>query len=252
MVYPWSKKSKQEEEPPSEEVENIEEEKSEEKNDIIENNDKKEKSLENDKKEIEVWDNEDPRSIMLNILKLEGYKMNSGELFTAFKQASRNESEEGMMQDFKRSLEQLSELRKIKSDSDGNIMTVEEFDREKSQAKTEDEEVETSENEEVETIQNEEVETIQNEEVETIQNEEVETIENQKVETVEENLNEPENDDLDSIIKLKEETDSWLIEKLKDNGLSKENNELKKELEKIKDRVTKLENIIKNLTRAFE
>ena len=50
---------------------------------------------------------------------------------------------------------------------------------------------------------------------------------------------------------MKEETDSWLIEKLKNNDSSEDNEELRKEVEKLKARVEKLENIIKNLTNAF-
>ena len=56
-------------------------------------------------------------------------------------------------------------------------------------------------------------------------------------------------DDLESIIKLKEETDSWLIEKLKNNDNYEE---LRADIEELKERVSKLENIIKNLTRAFD
>ena len=62
MKYPWNKKGKEE---ISDEREAID---SEEDN--------------------TVWDNGDPRAILLNILKLEGYKMDSGELFNAYRAAS--------------------------------------------------------------------------------------------------------------------------------------------------------------------
>ena len=55
-------------------------------------------------------------SLILNILKLEGYKMDSGELFQAFREAG------GEMENFKGELDKLSEVGKIKSDKDGNIM----------------------------------------------------------------------------------------------------------------------------------
>ena len=64
---------------------------------------------------------------IVNILKMEGYKIDSGNLFIAFKEAG------GEMRDFKPALDELTEEGKIKSDSDGNIMTVEDFQREKSQ-----------------------------------------------------------------------------------------------------------------------
>ena len=50
-------------------------------------------------------------------------------------------------------------------------------------------------------------------------------------------------------IKLKEETDSWLIEKLKNHN---DDSELLDEIRSLKERVEKLENIIKNLTKAFK
>ena len=52
-----------------------------------------------------------------------------------------------------------------------------------------------------------------------------------------------------NIIKLKEETDSWLIEKLKNHN---DDSELLDEIRSLKERVEKLENIIKNLTKAFK
>jgi hypothetical protein len=139
---------------------------------------------------------------------MEGYKLNSGELFVAFKEAG------GEMSDFKGALEELTSERKIKSDADGNIMTVEDYQREKSQ---------NSDKEETEEIIND--------------NED-------KTEEVNDNEN-----DLESIIKLKEETDSWLIEKLKNNGTD---DSLRDEVKELKERVAKLEKIISNLTRAFD
>ena len=141
---------------------------------------------------------EDAKNYITNILKMEGYKLNSGELFVAFKEAG------GEMSDFKGALEELTSEGKIKSDADGNIMTVEDYQREKSQ--------------------------------------------NNDKEETEEIINDNE-DDLESIIKLKEETDSWLIEKLKNNGTD---DSLRNEVKELKERVTKLEKIISNLTRAFD
>ena len=138
------------------------------------------------------------KTTIVNILKMEGYKLNSGELFVAFKEAG------GEMSDFKGALEELTSEGKIKSDADGNIMTVEDYQREKSQ---------TNDKEETEEI-------------------------------IDDN-----EDDLESIIKLKEETDSWLIEKLKNNGTD---DSLRDEVKELKERVAKLEKIISNLTRAFD
>ena len=130
---------------------------------------------------------------IVNILKMEGYKIDSGNLFIAFKEAG------GEMSDFKPALDELTEEGKIKSDSDGNIMTVEDFQREKSQ---ESDNVEEEENIEKES------------------------------ETTADDDNE-----LESIIKLKEETDSWLIDKLKNEGseedLKIEVQELRKRVEKL-------------------
>ncbi len=70
---------------------------------------------------------DDAKNYIINILKMEGYKLNSGELFVAFKEAG------GEMSAFKGALEELTSEGKIKSDADGNIMTVEDYQREKSQ-----------------------------------------------------------------------------------------------------------------------
>ena len=152
---------------------------------------------------------EDAKNYITNILKIEGYKLNSGELFVAFKEAG------GEMSDFKGALEELTSEGKIKSDADGNIMTVEDYQREKSQNNDK---------------------------------EETEEIINDNEDKTEEVINDNE-DDLESIIKLKEETDSWLIEKLKNNGTD---DSLRDEVKELKERVAKLEKIISNLTRAFD
>ena len=148
----------------------------------------------------------DAKNYIINILKMEGYKLNSGELFVAFKEAG------GEMSDFKGALEELTSEGKIQSDADGNIMTVEDYQREKSQ-KNDMSEKETNE------------------------------------EVIDDNHEETNEDDLESIIKLKEETDSWLIEKLKNNGTD---DSLRDEVKELKERVVKLEKIISNLTRAFD
>ena len=153
---------------------------------------------------------EDAKTNIINILKMEGYKLNSGELFVAFKEAG------GEMENFKGALEELTEEKKIQSDSDGNIMTVDDYQREKSQK---------SEQESSDEI--------------------VEDNDDESDDFVEEE----NEDELESIINLKKETDSWLIEKLKNNG---NDEELRNEIEELKKRVSKLEKIISNLTRAFD
>jgi len=143
---------------------------------------------------------------IVNILKMEGYKIDSGNLFIAFKEAG------GEMSDFKPALDELTNEGKIKSDSDGNIMTVEDFQREKSQ------------------------------ESDNVEKEE-ENIEKESETTAD------DDNELESIIKLKEETDSWLIDKLKNEGSEED---LKVEVQELKKRVEKLEKIIENMTRAFD
>ena len=73
------------------------------------------------------------KTTIVNILKMEGYKLDSGSLFLAFKDAG------GEMAQFAPSLEELQDEKIIKSDSEGNIMTVEDFQREKSQNEEEEE-----------------------------------------------------------------------------------------------------------------
>ena len=158
---------------------------------------------------------------IINILKMEGYKLDSGELFKAFKEAG------GEIADFKGALELLTEEGKIKSDDEGNIMTVEDFQREKSQSKVDnDVEINQRENDDIP--------------------EEIKVENDEENISVDEQVNENE---LESIIKLKEETDSWLIEKLKNHN---DDSELRDEISSLKERVEKLENIIKNLTKAFK
>ena len=158
---------------------------------------------------------------IINILKMEGHKLDSGEIFKAFKEAG------GEMADFKGALELLTEEGKIKSDDEGNIMTVEDFQREKSQSKVDnDVEINQRENDDIP--------------------EEIKVENDEENISVDEQVNENE---LESIIKLKEETDSWLIEKLKNHN---DDSELRDEISSLKERVEKLENIIKNLTKAFK
>ena len=232
MVYPWSKKKEEDtadvKEQDASDVKEVDDKQNSEE-DIVEDSTEKEPT----KEEIidtEVWDSEDPRAIMLNILKLEGYKMDSGELFIAFKGASKNSEEESIMSDFSSALEQLSELGKIRSDSDGNIMTVEDYDREKSQSTSDEDKEEQSPTDEESSEEKEE---------------------NSIEKNIDKDTEESDGDDLESIIKLKEETDSWLIEKLKNNDSSEGSEELRKEVEELKARVEKLEKIIVNLTNAF-
>ena len=73
------------------------------------------------------------KTTIVNILKMEGYKLDSGSLFLAFKDAG------GEMSQFAPSLEELQNENIIKSDSEGNIMTVEDYQREKSQNKEDSE-----------------------------------------------------------------------------------------------------------------
>ena len=150
---------------------------------------------------------DEAKNNIVNILKMEGHKIDSGNLFIAFKEAG------GEMSNFKPALDELKDKGKIKSDSDGNIMTVEDFQREKSQESDIDDVVEE----------------------EKIEKESKTTVEN--------------DNELESIIKLKEETDSWLIDKLKNEGSDEG---LKAEVQELRKRVEKLEKIIENMTRAFD
>ena len=171
---------------------------------------------------------------IVNILKMEGYKLDSGELFLAFKETG------GEMEDFSIALEELSEENKIKSDSDGNIMTVEDYDREKSQN--------------VEKVESEPGEDIAEKNNPGKNNSEKDKDEESGEDIAEENNPGKNNaeEDIDSIIKLKEETDNWLMDQLKSKGNNNGDASLKAEVNELKDRVRKLEKIIKNLTKAFE
>ena len=228
MDYPWSKKTK-EEIPDEIEVIKDEEVTIEESSNIVDDD----VIIEDVKGEEEniVWDNDDPRAILLNILKLEGYKMDSGELFIAYKEASGDTENSIIMESFKKGLDQLLEIKKIKSDSNGNIMTTQDYDREKSQASTDE-----SDKEEEITDETEEI-------VEDSQKD---------IEDENEPNDETNSDDLESIIKLKEETDSWLIEKLKNNNSNSNETELREEVKELRQRIEKLESVIKNITKAFE
>ncbi len=159
---------------------------------------------------------EEAKTNIVNILKMEDYKLDSGELFQAFKEAG------GEMSDFSPALEELSKENQIKTDGDGNIMTVQDYDR-KSQLNEEE----------------------RNEPKEKTTEEAVEAKES-------EGDGSEGNEDIESIIKLKEETDTWLIEQLKNKGDNGSDGELRAEVAELRDRVQKLERIIKNLTKAFE
>ena len=159
---------------------------------------------------------EEAKTNIVNILKMEDYKLDSGELFQAFKKAG------GEMSDFSPALEELSEENQIKTDGDGNIMTIQDHDRKKSQLNEE-------------------------------QNEPKEKTTEEVVEAKEAEGDASEgNEDMESIIKLKEETDTWLIEQLKNKSDNGSEGELRAEVAELRDRVQKLESIIKNLTKAFE
>ena len=159
---------------------------------------------------------EEAKTNIVNILKMENYKLDSGELFQAFKEAG------GEMSDFSPALEELSKENQIKTDGDGNIMTVQDYDRKKSQLNEEKNEPKEKTTEEV-----------------------------MKAKETEGDSSE-ENEDMESIIKLKEETDTWLIEQLKNKSDNGSEGELRAEVAELRDRVKKLESIIKNLTKAFE
>ena len=152
----------------------------------------------------------DAKTTIVNILKMEGYKLDSGSLFLAFKDAG------GEMSQFAPSLEELQEENIIKSDSEGNIMTVEDYQREKSQNNDDEDNVE-----------------------EAAKNEE--NIENKEINA---------NGEVEEMLKKKEETDAWLIEKAK-NG-SKTDDKLRLELAEVKKRVEKLESILEKINEALK
>jgi len=162
----------------------------------------------------------DAKTTIVNILKMEGYKLDSGSLFLAFKDAG------GEMSQFAPSLEELQEENIIKSDSEGNIMTVEDYEREKSQ--NQDDEETGEENAE--------------------DKEESDLIDEVIEDSVEEKTS--DNSEMQKMLKKKEETDAWIIENAK-NG-SKTNGKLSLELADVKKRVEKLESIIEKINEALK
>ena len=268
MVYPWSKKPKDEEtskdektldkektsedektldkEETSEEEKTLDKEETSEDgqglDDAEESNDEEVSEDEETPSDIET--SEDSTNLILNILKLEDYKMNSGELFQAFREAG------GEMQDFKNELDRLSETGKIKSDSDGNIMTVQNFNHEKSQQ--EEEPTSESEKENIEEVEEEKGSEEDDEAKDTEDGAGEDTTEEVTDKNDSEQSSAEGDEDIESIIKLKKETDNWLIEQLKNKGNSNGDDSLKAEVAELKDRVHKLENVIKNITKAFE
>ena len=158
------------------------------------------------------------KTTIVNILKMEGYKLDSGSLFLAFKDAG------GEMSQFAPSLEELQNENIIKSDSDGNIMTVEDYRREKSQNK------ESSGNLNLQTEENAELIT--------------EKIDDKIVED-----KEYDSSEMDEMLRKKEETDAWLIKKAK-NG-SKNTEKLSLEIAELNERVKKLETIIEKINEAL-
>ena len=157
----------------------------------------------------------DAKTTIVNILKMEGYKLDSGSLFLAFKDAG------GEMSQFAPSLEELQEENIIKSDSEGNIMTVEDYEREKSQ--------------------NQDEENAEKKEESELIDEKLENNEEGEIST---------NGEVEEMLKKKEETDAWLIEKAK-NG-SKTNEKLSLELAEVKKRVEKLERILEKINEALK
>ena len=160
----------------------------------------------------------DAKTTIVNILKIEGYKIDSGSLFLAFKDAG------GEMSQFAPSLEELQEENIIKSDSEGNIMTVEDYQRDKSQNNEDESNNESEEN----------------------KKENNEIIEDEKIKD-----NEISNDDeMQNILEKKKEADAWIIEKAK-NG-SKTNEKLSLEIAELRNRVEKLESILEKINEALK
>ncbi|MEE3081862.1 MAG: hypothetical protein VX308_01775 [Candidatus Thermoplasmatota archaeon] len=156
------------------------------------------------------------KTTIVNILKMEGYKLDSGSLFLAFKDAG------GEMAQFAPSLEELQDEKIIKSDSEGNIMTVEDFQREKSQNE-EEEEIEVKPEESTTSFEN----------------------------TSENKVDEGDHNDtkMESMLRKKEETDKWIVEKAI-NG-SKTNENLSLEITELRKRVDNLEKILKKISEAL-
>ena len=156
------------------------------------------------------------KTTIVNILKMEGYKLDSGSLFLAFKDAG------GEMAQFAPSLEELQGEKIIKSDSEGNIMTVEDFRREKSQNE-EEEEIEVKPEKSTTSFEN----------------------------TSENKVDEGDHNDtkMESMLRKKEETDKWIVEKAI-NG-SKTNENLSLEITELRKRVDNLEKILKKISEAL-
>ena len=156
------------------------------------------------------------KTTIVNILKMEGYKLDSGSLFLAFKDAG------GEMAQFAPSLEELQDEKIIKSDSEGNIMTVEDFRREKSQNE-EEEEIEVKPEKSTTSFEN----------------------------TSENKVDEGDHKDtkMESMLRKKEETDKWIVEKAI-NG-SKTNENLSLEITELRKRVDNLEKILKKISEAL-
>ncbi|MFL2940140.1 MAG: hypothetical protein ACJZ37_04430 [Candidatus Poseidoniales archaeon] len=161
----------------------------------------------------------EPKTTIVNILKMEDYKLDSGSLFLAFKDAG------GEMAQFSPSLEELQEENIIKSDSEGNIMTVEDYERERSQNQDD----------------------IDSDEENAKEKEESELIDEKLEKNEEEEIS--SNAEVEKMLKKKEETDAWLIEKAK-NG-SKTNGKLNLEIIELKERISKLESIIAKISEAL-
>ena len=161
------------------------------------------------------------KTTILNILKMEGYKVDSGSLFLAFKDAG------GEMSQFAPSLEELQDEKMINSDSDGNIMTVEEHQREKSQSSDE-------------IVEEDEIAKDENEDVSEYK-EEVAKDESEDV---------PEDEEIESMLQKKEETDTWIVNKIR-NG-SKTNEALSIEVEELKQRIEKIEKLLEKINEAFK
>ena len=156
------------------------------------------------------------KTTIVNILKMEGYKLDSGSLFLAFKDAG------GEMAQFAPSLEELQDEKIIKSDSEGNIMTVEDFRREKSQNEEE-------------------------EEIEVKPEKSTTSFENASENKVDEG--DHKDTKMESMLRKKEETDTWIVEKAI-NG-SKTNEKLSLEITELRKRVDNLEKILKKISEAL-
>ena len=161
----------------------------------------------------------EPKTTIVNILKMEGYKLDSGSLFLAFKDAG------GEMAQFSPSLEELQEENIIKSDSEGNIMTVEDYQREKSQNKEDSEEV--------------------NEEIDLI--EDLSESDGKIDEIIDEDN---DTDEMKEMLKKKEKTDAWIIDKAT-NG-SKTNEKLVSQVNELKERINKLEKVLEKISEALK